>query len=66
MSHGQSSDAYASGPLPEHLTVAGWRVALIIASFTFSLPGFLNGAQTGLALGFGPAVTASCCALAPA
>ncbi|AUN32656.1 cytosine permease [Niveispirillum cyanobacteriorum] len=59
MSHGQSSDAYASGPLPEHLTVAGWRVALIIASFTFSLPGFLNGAQTGLALGFGPAVTAA-------
>ncbi|MFV3128939.1 cytosine permease [Niveispirillum sp. KHB5.9] len=59
MSHGQSSDAYASGPLPEHLTVAGWRVALIIASFTFSLPGFLNGAQTGLALGFGHAVTAA-------
>lgn len=59
MSQSQSSDAYASGPVPEHLTVPGWRVALIIASFTFALPGFLNGAQTGLALGFGPAVAAS-------
>lgn len=59
MSHSQTSDAFASGPLPEHLTVAGWRVALIIASFTFALPGFLNGAQTGLALGFGQAVAAA-------
>ncbi|MBN8842540.1 MAG: cytosine permease [Sphingomonadales bacterium] len=50
---------YASGPLPEELTIPGWRVALIIASFTFSLPGFLNNAQAGLALGLGPAVLAS-------
>lgn len=47
---------YANAPLPEHLTVAGWRVALIIASFAIALPGFLNGAQTGLALGFWGAV----------
>lgn len=60
MSHStSSSDTYASGPLPEHLTVPGWRVALIIASFTFSLPGFLNGAQTGMALGFSDAVIAA-------
>ncbi|WP_029014941.1 purine-cytosine permease family protein [Niveispirillum irakense] len=60
MSHStSSSDTYASGPLPEHLTVPGWRVALIIASFTFSLPGFLNGAQTGMALGFSGAVLAA-------
>jgi cytosine permease len=50
---------YASAPLPQHLTVAGWRVALIIASFSIALPGFLNGAQTGLALGFGKAVLAA-------
>lgn len=56
---GGHSDAHASGPLPEHLTVAGWRVALIITSFTFSLPGFLNGAQTGLALGLDKAVLAA-------
>ncbi|MBB4630868.1 cytosine permease [Sphingosinicella soli] len=56
---GGHSDAHAGGPLPENLTVAGWRVALIITSFTFSLPGFLNGAQTGLALGLDRAVLAA-------
>ncbi|MBL0916968.1 MAG: cytosine permease, partial [Sphingopyxis sp.] len=50
---------YASGRLPEELTIPGWRVALIIASFTFSLPGFLNNAQAGLALGLQQAVFAA-------
>lgn len=50
---------YASGRLPEELTIPGWRVALIIASFTFSLPGFLNNAQAGLALGMNDAVLAA-------
>lgn len=50
---------YASGRLPEELTIPGWRVALIIASFTFSLPGFLNNAQAGLALGMNQAVLAA-------
>lgn len=50
---------YASGPLPEELTIPGWRVALIIASFTFSLPGFLNNAQAGQALGLNQAVLAA-------
>lgn len=50
---------YASGRLPEDLTIPGWRVALIIASFTFSLPGFLNNAQAGLALGMNQAVLAA-------
>src|SRR3546814_6866168 len=59
MSAGGHGDSHASGPLPEHLTVPGWRVALIIASFTFSLPGFLNGAQAGLALGLHQAVVAA-------
>ena len=53
------SGNYASGPLPEALTIPGWRVALIIASFTFSLPGFLNNAQAGLALGLNQAVLAA-------
>jgi len=56
---GKTSDTYASAPVPEHMTVPGWRVALIIASFTFALPGFLNGAQTGMALGFHKAVIAA-------
>ncbi len=43
---------YANAPVPEHVTVPGWRVALIIASFAIALPSFLNGAQTALALGF--------------
>jgi len=59
MSERSANDTYASAPLPESMTVPGWRVALIIASFTFSLPGFLNGAQTGLALGFTYAVLAA-------
>ena len=50
---------HAVGPLPEHLTVPGWRVALIVASFSIALPSFLNGAQTGLALGFGDAILAA-------
>ncbi len=50
---------YASGPVPEALTIPGWRVALIIASFAFSLPGFLNNAQAGLALGLNQAVLAA-------
>ena len=56
MSGHSSSNAYASTALPESMTVPGWRVALIIMSFTFSLPGFLNAAQVSLALGFGQAV----------
>lgn len=59
MSETKLNDTYASTALPESMTVPGWRVALIIASFTFALPGFLNGAQTGLALGFWQAVAAS-------
>ena len=59
MSAGEIQGDFASAPLPESETVPGWRVALIIASFTFALPGFLNGAQTGLALGFWPAVLAA-------
>jgi cytosine permease len=56
VSGGQPGGEYANGPLPESLTVAGWRVALIVASFNIALPGFLNGAQIGLALGFWSAV----------
>jgi len=59
MSSGAPGGEYANAPLPEHLTVAGWRVALIVASFNIALPGFLNGAQTGLALGFWPAALAA-------
>jgi cytosine permease len=59
MNNTSGQQSYANAPLPESETVAGWRVALIIASFTFALPGFLNGAQTGLALGLGNAVTAA-------
>ena len=47
---------YANAPVPEHLTVSGWRVALILTSFSIALPGFLYGAQAGLALGFRDAV----------
>lgn len=59
MSGSDSNNSYASAALPESMTVPGWRVALIIASFTFALPGFLYSAQTGLALGFTQAVFAA-------
>jgi cytosine permease len=52
-------DQYADRPLPEQATGPGWRVALIVASFSISLPEFLNGAHAGLALGFGQAVLAA-------
>ena len=52
---------YAYAPLPEHLTVPGWRVALIICTFSIALAGFLNSAQTGLAMGFWPSVLAAFC-----
>lgn len=50
---------YANAPVPADQAVPGWRVALIIASFSIALPAFLNGAQTGLALGLRDAVVAS-------
>jgi cytosine permease len=50
---------YANAPVPEHLTVHWWRVALIVSSFSVALPAFLNGAQTSLALGFSNAVLAA-------
>lgn len=56
MSHDAPGGEYANGPLPEHLTVPGWRIALIIASFAIALPSFLSSAQIALAIGFWPAV----------
>lgn len=50
---------YANAPVPDDQAVPGWRVALIIASFSIALPAFLNGAQTGLALGLRDAVLAA-------
>lgn len=50
---------YANGPVPAHLTVPGWRVALIVASFSIGLPDFLNGGKMSLAIGLGPAVMAA-------
>ncbi|WP_202878195.1 cytosine permease [Luteimonas marina] len=59
MEHAPATEQYADRPLPEHVLTSGWRVALIIASFSISLPAFLNGAQTSMALGFRDAVLAA-------
>lgn len=59
MKETSATDQYADRPLPDHVLTSGWRVALIIASFSISLPAFLNGAQTSMALGFGDAVLAA-------
>jgi cytosine permease len=47
---------FANTPVPEARTVNGWRVAMIVTGFNIALPGFLNGAQIGGALGLWPAV----------
>lgn len=58
MSH-EADDAYAHSPVPQGITVPGWRAGLIVASFSIGLPDFLNGAHNALALGFGGAVIAA-------
>lgn len=55
----EASDQYSHGPVPGDVTMAGWRVALIVASFSIGQPDFLNGAQNALALGLGSAVGAA-------
>lgn len=59
MTGGSATTQYATAPVPEHQLVPGWRVALIISSFSISLPGFLNGGQTGMAIGLHQAVFAA-------
>ncbi|MDG2534175.1 cytosine permease [Sphingomonas sp. HITSZ_GF] len=55
----ESSDQYSHGPVPGNVTMAGWRVALIVASFSIGQPDFLNGAHNALALGLPGAVAAA-------
>lgn len=54
-----NSGQYATAPVPEEATVPGWRVGLIVASFSVALPAFLYGAESGLALGLRQAVLAA-------
>ena len=56
----EASDEYAHSPVPEGVTVPGWRVGLIVASFSIGLPDFLNGAHNALALGLGKAMLGRC------
>jgi cytosine permease len=58
-SHVDIVEEYAGEPLPERLTVSGWRVALVVGCFTISLPTFLNGAEIALSIGLVPAVLAA-------
>lgn len=55
----EAHDDYAHSPVPDGITVPGWRVGLIVASFSIGLPDFLNGAHNALALGFAGAVFAA-------
>lgn len=58
----EAGDNFAHAPVPQHLTVPGWRVGLMNAVFCIALPDFLNGALTGQALGLWKAVLAAFCA----
>ncbi|MDV3455976.1 cytosine permease [Sphingomonas sp. HF-S4] len=62
MSSSEAHDEYAHSPVPDGITIPGWRVGLIVASFSIGLPDFLNGAHNALALGFTKAVLAALCA----
>lgn len=42
---------YSDSQVPEHKTIKGWRVAIVIISINVGLSTFLNGAQVGSALG---------------
>jgi cytosine permease len=55
----QAGELHAHSPVPEGVTVPGWRVGLIVASFSIGLPDFLNGAHNALALGLWGAVSAA-------
>ncbi|MDP5280105.1 cytosine permease [Sphingomonas sp. DG1-23] len=55
----QAGELHAHSPVPEGVTVPGWRVGLIVASFSIGLPDFLNGAHNALALGLRGAVGAA-------
>jgi cytosine permease len=57
MTTAASSDEYAHSPVIGQM--AGWRVALIVASFSIGIPDFFNGAQNALALGLPAAVAAA-------
>lgn len=59
MSGGEAEDQYAHAPVPAGVTVPGWRVGLIVASFSIGLPDFLNGATNALALGMPRAIAAA-------
>jgi cytosine permease len=54
-----AGELHAHSPVPEGVTIPGWRVGLIVASFSIGLPDFLNGAHNALALGFWGAVGAA-------
>ena len=55
----EAEDQYAHSPVPEGVTVPGWRVGLLVASFSIGLPDFLNGAHNALALGLWQAMLAA-------
>jgi cytosine permease len=56
MSGGEAGEQYAHAPVPEGVTISGWRVGLIVASFSIGVPDFFNGATNALALGMLPAI----------
>jgi cytosine permease len=56
---GLAADEHAHSAIPPGERVAGWRVGLIVASFSIGLPDFLNAAQVGFALGLRMAVLAA-------
>lgn len=59
MTQDEPADQYAHSAIPAAERVSGWRVGMIVASFSIGLPDFLNAAQIGMALGLRQAILAS-------
>lgn len=54
----QEVDDYSTTPVPQSKTVGGIRISLIVIGIGIALPGFLEGAQIGTAMGIQKAAIA--------
>lgn len=54
----QLVEDYATEPVPNHKTVGGLRIGLVLAGIGIALPSLFSGAQIGNALGLSQSITA--------
>ena len=54
----QLVEDYANEPVPDHKTVGGVRIGLVLAGIGIALPSLFSGVQIGNALGLSQSITA--------